>query len=118
MNGNDLVKPFLKLSDRVREKQLLSKAKALAKKLPLARDAVAMWFAVRDPKTPFALKATLLIAIGYFVMPFDVIPDFLLGLGYTDDAAVIIAALRAAEGMMKEQHYLQADEALSDEATV
>ena len=35
------------------------------------------------------MKATLLGAIAYFVLPFDAIPDMLPVLGFTDDAAVL-----------------------------
>ncbi len=34
------------------------------------------------------VRATLFGALAYFILPIDVIPDILLGLGYTDDAAV------------------------------
>lgn len=36
-------------------------------------------------------KSLILIVAGvlYFVMPFDVIPDFVIGLGFMDDAAVL-----------------------------
>ncbi len=35
----------------------------------------------------------LYAALAYFVMPFDVIPDFVAGLGFTDDAAVMAMAI-------------------------
>jgi uncharacterized membrane protein YkvA (DUF1232 family) len=41
-------------------------------------------------------------------MPFDVIPDILLGLGYTDDAAVMVAAFTAARLHITEAHRAKA----------
>jgi len=42
---------------------------------------------------PFTTIAAIAGAIIYFVSPLDVIPDFIPGLGYLDDAAVIGLAL-------------------------
>jgi len=41
-------------------------------------------------------------------MPFDAIPDILLGLGYTDDAAIMIAAFTAARVHITETHRAKA----------
>ena len=40
--------------------------------------------------------ATLAGAIAYFVLPVDVIPDVLAGIGYTDDMAVLTMAFKSA----------------------
>ena len=48
-----------------------------------------------DKKTPLRAKGILLAALGYFVLPVDIIPDFVLGLGFTDDIAVLTAAITA-----------------------
>jgi uncharacterized membrane protein YkvA (DUF1232 family) len=49
---------------------------------------------------PDISKRSLVILIGalvYFLMPFDAIPDFIPGIGYLDDAAVIAMALTAVK---------------------
>ena len=43
---------------------------------------------------PFGTIAAVAAAILYFVSPFDMIPDFIPGFGYMDDAAVIALCLR------------------------
>ena len=43
-------------------------------------------------------------ALAYFIMPADVIPDFIAGLGYTDDAAVLIAAIKAIRDHLRPEH--------------
>lgn len=73
-------------------------------KVPFTEDAVAAFYCATDSATPLPIRATLFGALAYFVMPFDVIPDFLLGLGFTDDAAVLLAAFTAARMHIGETH--------------
>jgi len=42
------------------------------------------------------------------------IPDFLVGFGFTDDAAVLMAAIAAIRGHIKPAHRRMAREALDD----
>jgi len=84
----------------------------VAGKIPFAEDAAAAYFCAVDPKTPSKVKAILLAALAYFVMPFDVIPDFIVGLGFTDDAAVLAMALTLVAGQIKDEHRRRARAAL------
>ena len=71
--------------------------------VPGARDASATGGSSRD-----AAVLVLFGALAYFIMPFDAIPDFLLGLGFTDDAAVMLAAYTAARLHITEDHRARA----------
>jgi uncharacterized membrane protein YkvA (DUF1232 family) len=53
------------------------------------RNALVLGFALRDPATPLPLKLACLLLLGYLVSPFDLIPDFLLGLGWADDLVML-----------------------------
>lgn len=44
-------------------------------------------------KVPWTSLVTGLLAVMYFVNPMDLIPDFILGTGYLDDASVIAFCL-------------------------
>jgi uncharacterized membrane protein YkvA (DUF1232 family)/GTP-binding protein EngB required for normal cell division len=41
--------------------------------------------ALDNPETPAAMKALIMAAIGYIILPFDIIADVIPGLGFTDD---------------------------------
>ncbi len=44
---------------------------------------------VKHPKTPWLAKAFLGLAIGYLLLPFDLIPDFIPVLGQLEDVIII-----------------------------
>lgn len=55
----------------------------------LKRETVALWFASRDPRTPWTAKALALLTVGYALSPMDLIPDFIPVLGFVDDAIIL-----------------------------
>lgn len=80
------------------------KLRRVAGRTGFAQEAVATYYCAFDPKTPARVKMVLLSALAYFVMPADLIPDFVAGLGFTDDAAVLFAAWRAVGPEIKPHH--------------
>jgi len=87
-------------------------ARMLAR-VPFAEDIVAAFYCAFDPATPRKAKGILLAALAYFILPFDVIPDFILGLGFTDDVAVLLTSLNVIRTHMNENHRDKAKEALA-----
>jgi uncharacterized membrane protein YkvA (DUF1232 family) len=71
---------------------------------PKADEVVAAYYAAFDANTPFRTKAMLLAALAYFVMPIDVVPDFILGLGFTDDMTVLLTAFGLIRSNVTEEH--------------
>jgi uncharacterized membrane protein YkvA (DUF1232 family) len=92
--------------------QLFALLKKAAKSLPFAEDAVAAWHCARDPNTPARVRFILISALAYFVLPIDAVPDLLPILGFTDDAAVIAAAIATVASAMKPEHREKARETL------
>lgn len=89
--------------------------KKAAGRIPFTEELVASYYCALDPKTPTRVRAILLAALAYFVMPFDFIPDILIGIGFTDDVAVLMAALTAVRTHITPAHYAAAQESLRQE---
>ncbi len=87
-------------------------AKQAARHVPLMDEVVAAYYCALDKNTPFRAKAILLAALGYFVLPADTIPDVIFGFGFTDDIAVLTAAITAVRAHMTPAHRLAAKQAL------
>jgi uncharacterized membrane protein YkvA (DUF1232 family) len=83
-----------------------------AAQLPFADELLAAWYCATDANTPVKVKATLFGALAYFILPFDVIPDMILALGFTDDMAVLMAAVTLVRGHITQAHRDKAREML------
>ncbi|WP_169546243.1 YkvA family protein [Sneathiella aquimaris] len=73
-------------------------------KIPFAEDVTASFYCAMDSKSPAFVKAVLFGALAYFIMPADVIPDFIAALGYTDDASVLLAAMKTVKSHIAPDH--------------
>ncbi|MFN3170509.1 MAG: YkvA family protein [Hyphomicrobiales bacterium] len=87
-------------------------ARKAAGSIPFMDEVVAAYFCALDRETPFRVRGTLLGALAYFVLPLDGIPDFILGLGFTDDAAVIMGVLALMRAHITDEHRAAARKAL------
>ncbi len=89
-------------------KKLFARLAKVARHIPFAEDVLSAWFCARDPATPARVRYILMMALGYFVLPIDAIPDFLPLIGFTDDAAVIAAAIATVAGSITPDHRVKA----------
>ena len=99
-------------NEKIVDRDFWTKLRKVAGKVPFAEDAAAAYFCAVDPATPAKVKATLFAALAYFVMPFDVVPDFLAGIGFTDDAAVLALAISMVAKNIQPEHRARARAAL------
>ncbi len=81
-------------------------------RIPFAEEAASAYFCAIDRRTPTRVRATLLAALAYFVLPADVVPDFIAAVGFTDDATVLLTALGIVQTHIKPRHSEQARRAL------
>ena len=72
--------------------------------------ALLLYYLLQDEHIPVAHKAMIMGALGYFIMPLDLIPDALLGVGFTDDLAALIAALRVLKDSIMPHHIKHAEQ--------
>jgi uncharacterized membrane protein YkvA (DUF1232 family) len=89
------------------------KVKRLAGKLPFAEDLLTAYYCAFDQATPLQVKTALIGALAYFVLPFDVVPDMMPLLGFTDDAAILLTALRMVTAHVRPEHREAARRALA-----
>ena len=80
------------------------KARRFAARVPFAEDLLAAYYCAFDRDTPMQVKAALLGALAYFVLPFDMMPDVMPMLGFADDAAVLATALRLVASHLRPEH--------------
>ena len=118
MTGRDLVPidPKRYARDKARvERGFWRKVRWTLGHVPFVEEAVAAYYCALDPRTPVQVKAVLLAALAYFVVPADMIPDFIAGVGFTDDATVLAAAVAIVAPAITERHRDKARNALRPE---
>lgn len=116
---DEILKPADAREDARREKRVRDDfwrtVKRAARHIPFIDEVIAGYYCALDDKTPLRVRGTLLAALAYFVLPLDMVPDFILALGFTDDIAVLTAALAAIRPHITQAHRLAARKALEDE---
>jgi uncharacterized membrane protein YkvA (DUF1232 family) len=89
------------------------KFRRFAASLPFAEDLLTAYYCAFDRDTPLHVRTALMAALAYFVLPFDAVPDILLVMGFTDDAAALLAALRLVTAHIRPVHREAARAALA-----
>lgn len=85
-------------------------------RVPFVDQAVAAYYAAIDPATPRYAKGMLMAALAYFILPADMIPDMLAGVGFTDDATVLLMAVKTLSANIKPEHVQRARAFLAEHA--
>lgn len=88
-----------KYAEKYSESSFFDKIKNTVKSagLTLIYKALQLYCVTENPNCPKKIKAAIFAALGYFIMPLDVIPDFTPIVGYSDDAGAIALALGLAQ---------------------
>jgi uncharacterized membrane protein YkvA (DUF1232 family) len=75
-----------------------------AANIPFVEEALTAHYCAFDRQTPLYVKAALVGAVVYFIVPDDLIPDSIPILGYADDAAVLAMAMKLFSSHIKPEH--------------
>jgi uncharacterized membrane protein YkvA (DUF1232 family) len=59
----------------------------------LKRETLTLYFAARDPRTPWYAKVVAVGVVAYALSPIDLIPDFIPVVGYLDDLIIVPAGI-------------------------
>ncbi len=74
--------------------------------------ALVLFYTLIDPATPAKYKAVIAGALGYLILPFDILPDFMPFAGLADDWAALIAAVSYAVTSISPENKAKAREKL------
>lgn len=92
-----------KYSEHYSEDKFLKKISRLTKQKSLEGVIYAyiLYYTVSAPTTPKWVVLKIVPCLGYFVFPFDLVPDFLFGIGYVDDIAAFGLTLKMMAGQIR-----------------
>lgn len=98
------------------ESGLWNKIKDVSKKAgkPVIKNALLLYYALQSKSVTGTDKAKIVGALGYFILPIDLIADILPLVGFTDDAAVILFVLKMLYGKIDDWANQQADKKLKE----
>ena len=69
-----------------------NKVKKLGKKV--LKPALQLYYVMKESSTPLDTKGLIIGALGYLILPVDLIPDFIPVAGYTDDLTALLAVVK------------------------
>ncbi len=94
-NKNLTPEELPKYQNHYSESEFWFKLGMLAKKagVKVTYYALTLYYTLTDPATPTKYKAVIAGALGYMILPLDLVPDFLPFAGLADDWAALIAAV-------------------------
>lgn len=75
----------------------------------LMTQALTIYYCMIDPSTPTPVKVLFASALGYLILPADLVPDLIPGVGLLDDAGALTAAVSMSATSIKEEHVNKAE---------
>ena len=96
--ANNKILDFEAYRNNFSDSGLWEKIKQVAKKagIKVVYAALVLYYLAKDGDMPIKDKLKIYGALGYFILPIDMIPDSIIALGFTDDFAALAYALYSA----------------------
>lgn len=104
VSGEELVEKYQQHFDKNMAMKLLVKLRKATRNKPkviagtvggIVTSLGKLLSALDNPATPTHMKALIIGAIGYILLPLDLIPDITPGIGYADDLASVAGVVAA-----------------------
>lgn len=97
LQGELLVGSLPQYQKHYSEEGLADKLRSVAKAAGagVIYPALLLYGLFKSPSVPLRDKAIIVGALGYFILPLDLLPDTLPAIGFADDTAALMAALKA-----------------------
>ena len=98
------------------EEGLMDKLKKFAKKagIKTVYAALLLYYVLLSKDVPVKEKGLIIGALGYLILPVDLIPDFIPVAGFTDDLAALAYAIHAVRSYVSPEIEVQAKAKLKD----
>ena len=77
------------------------------------RCALLLYYVLKRPDLPGTARTIILGSLGYFNLPFDIIPDFIPLSGFMDDMGILAAGLSTVSAYVDENVKARADAKLA-----
>lgn len=112
MTENDLQQ----YQENYNESSLWNKVKKFAKMagLKVIYLVLLLYYVLQSEMVSMTEKAKIYGALGYFILPMDLIPDAIPGVGFTDDFAALVACVIAVSSNITPEIEQQAKDKLAD----
>ena len=115
-NEEILEKELEKTAENYSEEKFWGKLKKYGKKAgsSVVYAVLLLYYTLQKPDIPKKVKVIIIGALGYFILPIDAIPDFAVGLGFTDDLGAMVFALIQVAMYIDQDVKMKAKEKLAD----
>ncbi|MCY7384488.1 MAG: DUF1232 domain-containing protein [Microcoleus sp. CAN_BIN18] len=90
------------------------KSFALTAGREVVEKALILYYTAQNPNVPSWAKGVVIGALTYFISPVDAIPDVLVGIGFTDDLGVLLAAIATVSVYINAETKEQAKDKMKD----
>ncbi|TFB14222.1 DUF1232 domain-containing protein [Filobacillus milosensis] len=97
------------------DNKLWEKVQKVAKKAGVSAiyAVLLLYYTLQKPEVPKKVKTTIIGALGYFILPLDLMPDAIVGVGYVDDLSVLVFAIYQASNYVDHEIKAKAREKLT-----
>jgi uncharacterized membrane protein YkvA (DUF1232 family) len=118
MELNQLSNPsrLQKFAQYFSESDFWQKVKEVGRKIGIKMSyaALLLFYTLRSSEVPGKIKAIIIGALGYFILPADFMPDFMPFLGFADDLFALMLAITQSAAYMTPDIKFQAKDKLGE----